>query len=182
MRIVTASNGKKTVKMSKSEWQQIGKKAGWMGDMVNKGKEMAGKGVGMLGGAIDKATGGLAGKAGDKAVDMTNQVANFGNKGQIQDSIKRANDQLSQMEMTVKNISENMNTGTFNKQESINTLNQLSKQANEMYSGQNGILGQLTKTNLPEYKQTSEQLAQRIRNLGIVQLLDKAQKAPEGKY
>jgi hypothetical protein len=29
MKIVTASNGKKSVKMSKSEWQQIGKKAGW---------------------------------------------------------------------------------------------------------------------------------------------------------
>ena len=30
MKIVTASNGKQTVKMSKTEWQQIGKKAGWM--------------------------------------------------------------------------------------------------------------------------------------------------------
>ncbi len=29
MKIVTASNGKKTVKMSKKEWQAIGKKAGW---------------------------------------------------------------------------------------------------------------------------------------------------------
>jgi hypothetical protein len=29
MKIVTASNGKKTVKMSKKEWQSIGKKAGW---------------------------------------------------------------------------------------------------------------------------------------------------------
>jgi len=30
MKIVTASNGKKTVKMSKTEWTEIGKKAGWM--------------------------------------------------------------------------------------------------------------------------------------------------------
>ena len=30
MKIVTASNGKKTVKISKAEWQQIGKQAGWM--------------------------------------------------------------------------------------------------------------------------------------------------------
>ena len=30
MKIVTASNGKKKVKMSKNEWQSIGKKAGWM--------------------------------------------------------------------------------------------------------------------------------------------------------
>ena len=30
MQIVTASNGNKTVKMSKSEWQSIGKQAGWM--------------------------------------------------------------------------------------------------------------------------------------------------------
>jgi hypothetical protein len=30
MKIVTASNGKKTVKMSKKEWQAIGKTAGWM--------------------------------------------------------------------------------------------------------------------------------------------------------
>ena len=30
MKIVKASNGKDTVKMSKSEWQQIGKTAGWM--------------------------------------------------------------------------------------------------------------------------------------------------------
>ena len=31
MKIVTASNGKQTVKMSKTEWQNIGKKAGWVG-------------------------------------------------------------------------------------------------------------------------------------------------------
>ena len=30
MKIVIASNGKQTVKMSKVEWQSIGKKAGWM--------------------------------------------------------------------------------------------------------------------------------------------------------
>jgi len=30
MRIVTASNGKSTVKMSKSEWTELGKKAGWV--------------------------------------------------------------------------------------------------------------------------------------------------------
>ena len=30
MKIVTASNGKKKVKMSKKEWQGIGKKAGWI--------------------------------------------------------------------------------------------------------------------------------------------------------
>ena len=30
MKIVTASNGKRTVKMSKAEWQSIGEKAGWM--------------------------------------------------------------------------------------------------------------------------------------------------------
>jgi len=30
MRIVTASNGKKTVKIAKSEWETIGKKHGWM--------------------------------------------------------------------------------------------------------------------------------------------------------
>jgi hypothetical protein len=29
MKIVMASNGKKTVKMSKSEWTEIGKKSGW---------------------------------------------------------------------------------------------------------------------------------------------------------
>jgi hypothetical protein len=36
MKIVTASNGKKTVKMSKKEWQAIGKKAGWMKKAENK--------------------------------------------------------------------------------------------------------------------------------------------------
>ena len=30
MKIITASNGKQTVKMSKNEWTAIGKKAGWM--------------------------------------------------------------------------------------------------------------------------------------------------------
>ena len=30
MKIVTAENGKKTVKISKSEWETIGKKNGWM--------------------------------------------------------------------------------------------------------------------------------------------------------
>ena len=30
MKIVTAENGKKTLKMSKSEWQNIGKKQGWV--------------------------------------------------------------------------------------------------------------------------------------------------------
>lgn len=30
MKIVTASNGKKTVRMSKKEWESLGKKAGWM--------------------------------------------------------------------------------------------------------------------------------------------------------
>ena len=30
MKIVTAENGKKTVKISKSEWETIGKKHGWM--------------------------------------------------------------------------------------------------------------------------------------------------------
>jgi len=29
MKIVTAANGKKTIKMSKKEWMNIGKKAGW---------------------------------------------------------------------------------------------------------------------------------------------------------
>lgn len=33
MKIVTASNGKKTVKLSKSDWQSIGKKAGWLGGL-----------------------------------------------------------------------------------------------------------------------------------------------------
>ena len=30
MKIVTASNGSKTIKITKSEWKSIGKKAGWM--------------------------------------------------------------------------------------------------------------------------------------------------------
>jgi hypothetical protein len=30
MKIVTASNGKKTVKISKREWESLGKKAGWV--------------------------------------------------------------------------------------------------------------------------------------------------------
>ena len=30
MKIVTASNGKQTVKMSKADWKSIGKKAGWI--------------------------------------------------------------------------------------------------------------------------------------------------------
>ena len=30
MKIITAENGKKTVKISKSEWETIGKKNGWM--------------------------------------------------------------------------------------------------------------------------------------------------------
>ncbi len=30
MKIVTASNGKKTIKMSKKEWMEMGKKAGWI--------------------------------------------------------------------------------------------------------------------------------------------------------
>ena len=30
MKIVTTSNGKKTVKISKNEWKSIGKKHGWM--------------------------------------------------------------------------------------------------------------------------------------------------------
>ena len=30
MKIVTAENGKKTVKISRKEWRSIGKKAGWM--------------------------------------------------------------------------------------------------------------------------------------------------------
>jgi len=30
MKIVTASNGKKTVKISKNEWKSIGKKHGWI--------------------------------------------------------------------------------------------------------------------------------------------------------
>ena len=30
MKIITAENGKKTVKISKSEWETIGKKHGWM--------------------------------------------------------------------------------------------------------------------------------------------------------
>ena len=30
MKIITASSGKKTVKISKAEWLSIGKKAGWM--------------------------------------------------------------------------------------------------------------------------------------------------------
>ena len=29
MKVITASNGKKSVKMSKQEWLNIGKKAGW---------------------------------------------------------------------------------------------------------------------------------------------------------
>ncbi len=29
-KIVTASNGKKTIKMSKAEWEQVGIKSGWM--------------------------------------------------------------------------------------------------------------------------------------------------------
>jgi len=29
MKIITASNGKKTLKMSRQEWENIGKKAGW---------------------------------------------------------------------------------------------------------------------------------------------------------
>ena len=36
MKIVTASNGKKVVKISKAEWVQIGKTAGWLGDLFNK--------------------------------------------------------------------------------------------------------------------------------------------------
>jgi len=30
MKVIEASNGKKTIKMSKQEWQSIGKKAGWI--------------------------------------------------------------------------------------------------------------------------------------------------------
>ena len=30
MKLVKTASGKKTIKMSKSEWQSIGKKAGWM--------------------------------------------------------------------------------------------------------------------------------------------------------
>ena len=30
MKIVTASNGKKKIKISRNEWKEIGKKAGWM--------------------------------------------------------------------------------------------------------------------------------------------------------
>jgi len=30
MKILKTASGKKTIKISKSEWQDIGKKAGWM--------------------------------------------------------------------------------------------------------------------------------------------------------
>ena len=36
MKIVTASNGKKTLKISRKEWENIGKKAGW--DMIDDDK------------------------------------------------------------------------------------------------------------------------------------------------
>ena len=39
MKVVTASNGKQTVRMSKKEWQDIGKKAGWM----KKAQEIGGE-------------------------------------------------------------------------------------------------------------------------------------------
>ncbi len=40
MKIVTASNGKKTIKMSKKEWQSIGKKAGWTKKAEGGNREM----------------------------------------------------------------------------------------------------------------------------------------------
>ena len=39
MKIITASNGKKTLKMSKVEWTNIGKKAGWMKKAQNNFRE-----------------------------------------------------------------------------------------------------------------------------------------------
>ena len=36
MKIVTASNGKQTIKMSKKEWENIGKMAGWVDKVVDK--------------------------------------------------------------------------------------------------------------------------------------------------
>jgi alpha-amylase/alpha-mannosidase (GH57 family) len=35
MKIITASNGKKTVRMSKKEWESLGKKAGWANDTMH---------------------------------------------------------------------------------------------------------------------------------------------------
>jgi len=36
MRIIKTASGKKTVKMSKKEWQSIGKKAGWMKEAIDE--------------------------------------------------------------------------------------------------------------------------------------------------
>jgi len=36
MKITTASSGKKRVKISKSEWESIGKKAGWMNRSIRE--------------------------------------------------------------------------------------------------------------------------------------------------
>jgi hypothetical protein len=34
MKITRTASGKQTIKMSKSEWERIGKKSGWMGDIT----------------------------------------------------------------------------------------------------------------------------------------------------
>ena len=35
MKVIKTANGKKTIKMSKSEWETIGKKAGWTREATN---------------------------------------------------------------------------------------------------------------------------------------------------
>jgi hypothetical protein len=47
MKIVTASNGKKHVKMSKSEWTEIGKKTGWTKVSQNEPHTPSGSGINM---------------------------------------------------------------------------------------------------------------------------------------
>lgn len=40
MKLIKTASGKRTIKMSKSEWESIGKTAGWMDNVVNKTKEI----------------------------------------------------------------------------------------------------------------------------------------------
>jgi hypothetical protein len=56
MKIVTASNGKKTVKISKREWQSIGKTAGWLDDFGDEDNDIYGD-EGDLESGLEKAMG-----------------------------------------------------------------------------------------------------------------------------
>jgi len=49
MKIIKTANGKKTIKISKKEWQAIGKKAGWEGNPeIEQTGEWAGKTISEL--------------------------------------------------------------------------------------------------------------------------------------